>query len=119
MNVEQLLDRLRRQGVAVTVSSGQIRLVPGSRVPSHLVALLQDNKTAVCNYFAEAPDFPEAGRQDCWPLELWRRLSIPEWRERLDQSIESGDLIQEEYARWMLREILLDPQYTEPIITES
>ena len=113
MNVEQLLDRLRRHGVSVSVSGGQIRLVPGSRVPGHLVALLQDNKAAVCNYFFANPDSSGTGRHDCWPLELWRRLSIPEWRERLRQSVESGDKNQEEYARWMLREILLDPQYRE------
>ena len=114
MNVEQLLDRLRRHGVAVTVSSGQIRLVPGSRVPGNLVAQLQDNKSAVCDYFyAQSAHSAPKTWPNCWPLELWRRMSLPEWRERLRQSVESGDKNQEEYARWMLREILLDPQYRE------
>ena len=116
MNVEQLLDRLRRHGVAVSFSGGKIRLVPGSRVPAYLVARLQDKKAAVCNYFLARHDHfgtSETETHGCLPLELWRRLSLPEWRENLRQSTESGDKNQEEYARWMLREILLDPQYRE------
>lgn len=45
--------------------------------------------------------------------EEWRRVSIPDWRRILRESIEQGDKKREEYARWMLREILLDPGYTE------
>ena len=113
MNVEQLLDRLRRHGVAVSVSGGQIRLVPGSRVPGNRVAQLQDNKSEVCDYFFDHPDSSETLKHYCWPLELWRRMSLPEWRRNLTKSMESSDKSKEEYARWMLREILLDPQYRE------
>ena len=114
MNVEQLLDRLRRHGVVVSVSGGQIRLVPGSRVPGNLVAQLQDNKSAVRDYiFAQSAHSAPKTWPDCWPLELWRRTSLPEWRENLSESVKSGDKSNEEYARWMLREILLDPQYRE------
>ena len=54
----------------------------------------------------------DKGRQP-WMLWEWRRLSIPEWRRILGESIEDEDRKREEYARWMLREILLDPEYDE------
>ncbi len=41
----------------------------------------------------------------------WRRVSIPEWRRILQFSVDQGDSSREKYARWMLREILLDPEY--------
>ena len=47
-------------------------------------------------------------------LREWRRVSIPRWRDILQESIERGDASREEYARWMLREVLLDPEYEEP-----
>ena len=55
---------------------------------------------------------PEAGLEP-WMLWEWRRGSIPAWREILEQSIHGNDLRRAEYARWMLREILLDPKYEE------
>lgn len=64
--------------------------------------------------------FDEAGRKPPFeeglePLMLWewRRISIPEWRRILRESIAVGDQGREEYARWMLRDILLDPDYEE------
>ena len=53
------------------------------------------------------------GRQP-WMLWEWRRVSTPEWRRVLIQSINDGDTKREEYARWMLRDILLDSDYQEP-----
>jgi hypothetical protein len=41
-------------------------------------------------------------------LEGWRRVSIPEWQRILQESIAGGDKRREEYARWMLKEILQD-----------
>jgi hypothetical protein len=49
-----------------------------------------------------------------WMLWEWRRISLPQWRRILQKSIEQGNLQGEEYARWMLRDILLDPEYQEP-----
>ena len=64
----------------------------------------------------------EAGRKpqiaegfEPWALWEWRRVSIPDWRRILTESIHNGDVRREEYARWMLRDILLDPEYEEPI----
>lgn len=47
-------------------------------------------------------------------LEEWVRISIPEWRRILVESSDKGDGRRAKYARWMLREILLDPKYEEP-----
>ena len=46
-----------------------------------------------------------------WMLWEWRRVGIPEWQRILRESQCQGDTRREEYARWMLREILLDPDY--------
>jgi hypothetical protein len=48
-----------------------------------------------------------------WMLWEWRRVSIPEWQRILKQSLELGNIQSEKYARWMLRDILLDPGYPE------
>jgi hypothetical protein len=39
-------------------------------------------------------------------LAIWRRDSIPQWREILQESTEKGDYAGRDYAVWMLREIL-------------
>jgi len=49
-------------------------------------------------------------------LEKWRRVSTPDWRCTLQESIAQGDSDREKYARWMLRDILLDPEYEEPTV---
>jgi len=49
-----------------------------------------------------------------WMLWEWRRVSIPKWRRILQQSIQRGDSRRAEYARWMLKDVLLDPEYEEP-----
>ena len=48
-----------------------------------------------------------------WALWEWRRVSIPPWRQILVKSIADGDWRREEYSRWMLWEVLLDPDYDE------
>ena len=65
--------------------------------------------------------FTEAGRKPTWEEGLepwmlweWRRISIPQWQDILEDSVANGDKKREDYARWMLRDILLDPEYEEP-----
>jgi hypothetical protein len=43
----------------------------------------------------------------------WRGVSIPQWRGILVESQERGDDRRQQYARWMLRDVLEDPGYTE------
>ena len=52
-------------------------------------------------------------RLEPWMLWEWRRTSIPPWRQVLLESISSGEASREGYARWMLRDVLLDPEYQE------
>jgi len=55
----------------------------------------------------ELPTGADAGSEfRCWVLEEWRRVSIPEWRRVLREAEAQGDARREEYARWMLREVL-------------
>ncbi len=50
---------------------------------------------------------------ECWFLEEWRKVSLPEWRRILQVAIETNNTKREEYARWMLHEILEDPECRE------
>ena len=64
------------------------------------------------NLFDSAGKRP--GRDDGfepWALWEWRRVSIPRWREILKESIADCDSSREEYAGWMLWEVLLDPEF--------
>ncbi len=47
MNVAAVLDRLESQGVTITVTGDQVKLEPGSRVPSDLVEQLKHHKKEV------------------------------------------------------------------------
>ena len=47
MNVQAVLDRLESQGVTITVTGDQVKLEPGSRVPSDLVEQLKHHKKEV------------------------------------------------------------------------
>lgn len=46
----------------------------------------------------------------------WRRVSIPEWRTIPQESQDWSDQKRAGYARWMLRDVLLDPDYDDPDI---
>ena len=64
--------------------------------------------------FATAGREPEVQEgMEPWMLWEWRRVSIPLWRNILEESVSKADASREAYARWMLREILLDPEYQE------
>jgi len=93
-------------GIAVRVEGSDLLLEPGSRVPSDLILALWEKKQEIIDYLTYPPS-------PCSVLEKWRRESIPVWRTKLLQAIMNQDYEQEEYARWMLREILLDPTYQE------
>jgi len=57
----------------------------------------------------QAPADPDSG----WSLVRWREINIPAWRRILQESITEGDRRRENYARWMLREVLKDSEYKE------
>ena len=106
MNAEAIAQRARELGVTLTAAGDKIRYAPKSATPPAFVDALRKHKAEVLAYLRE-PSF------QCWILEEWRRMSIPEWRCILNESQQQGDRTREEYARWMLREVLLDPEYRE------
>ena len=98
----QIAERIHRGRNAIAMA--RQRKEDTSQWERHLVMLL-----------AEAGREPEAEKGiEPWMLWEWRRVSIPDWRGILGEAIESEDEKREEYARWMLRDILLDPEYKEP-----
>ncbi len=42
--------------------------------------------------------------------EEWRKVSIPEWRRILQESIAQKNKVREGYARWMLKVVLQDKE---------
>lgn len=119
MNIPELLEALKTYGISVTVNGDRIRLVPGSRVPLDLAEVVREHKAEVMNYLLRQETCPPMPSytydpKECWPLQEWRRVSIPDWRRILHEAIDRKNAGREEYARWMLREILLDPEYQEP-----
>ena len=71
----------------------------------------EDHLTSLMEAAGREPDLDEP--LEPWVLWEWRRVSIPEWRHILGESVKAGDVRREGYARWMLREVLLDPEYQE------
>lgn len=43
----------------------------------------------------------------------WRQVATPEWRKVLQEAIRRGEKRREEYARWILKDVLEDPEYRE------
>ena len=106
VNAEHIVQRAHLLGISLSVAGDKIRYAPKSSTPPDFVDTLREHKAEVLAYLRE-PSF------QCWILEEWRRMSIPEWRCILNESQQQGDRKREEYARWMLREVLLDPEYRE------
>ena len=69
----------------------------------HLARLIESAGTEPEPYEGFAP----------WALWEWRRVSIPQWRQILEEAIDEGDSHREKYARWMLWDVLFDPEYDE------
>jgi hypothetical protein len=108
MELETILDQVKQLGINFTVAGDRIRYRPASRMPPDLIETLRSHKAELLQALRQRQT-PESDLA-CWVLEEWRRVSIPEWRRILKDSIEQGDRKREEYARWMLREVLLDPE---------
>ena len=99
--MRDLAERIGRGREAVRIAKRQG--LDTSQWESHLEAL-----------FADAGCEPEVEEGiEPWMLWEWRRASLPVWRNILEESVAQADASREGYARWMLREILLDPVYQE------
>jgi len=106
MKVSELLERCRELGATLTTVDDRVKVKAPEPLPDDVIAALKQAKPQV---------LAELRRQsyECWVLEEWRKTSIPSWRGILSESIEKRDKKREVYARWMLREMLEDPDYTE------
>ena len=108
-NASNLLKRCRDLGATFTVRGERLHIQAPEPLPDGVVLSLKALKQQVLLELER-----EHGRNpECQVLEEWRRVSIPEWRATLQTSIEQGVCHREQYARWMLREVLLDPAYEE------
>jgi len=101
------IKELRKKGIHLTLVDGdKIR----ASVPCHLDSpelkqSIRDNKDSL---IAELKKPLEEGDR---LLEIWRRDSIPVWRDIRDNSLtDKGepDVERREYAKWMLEDILHD-----------
>ena len=101
-DVRSLVRDARSLGASFVVSGESVKVA----APAPLLEKLREHRAALLEYLRL--DF------EPWALREWRKVSIPGWRRILDQAIKAMDGRREEYARWMLREVLLDPEYEEP-----
>lgn len=95
----ELAERVRRGRQAIVLA--EVRGLETAEWRRHLQELLDAASQEPGGYGSFEP----------WALWEWRRMSIPEWRGILTTSVEQRDRKREEYARWMLSDVLLDPEY--------
>ena len=80
-----------------------------------MVMLLESGGVSLTQGPKPAPKMaPDTDREDDtfepFMLREWRRISIPNWRQILEESVTARDTEREAYARWMLSEVLLEPR---------
>ena len=111
MDAVVLLQRAHAADLTVWAEDDSIQ-VEGYPTPAALVVIetLRQNKPEILAYLRQEP------AQDSlvpWMLQEWRRVSIPDWRRILRESVTKGDKGRADYALWMLTEVLFDPEYEE------
>jgi hypothetical protein len=109
MNIASLMERCKSLGATFTPLDNGFKIQAPEPLPDEIVANLKEAKADVIIELKRLSQ----DQAECWLLEEWRRISLPEWRGILQQRIESKNVKREEYARWMLKEILEDPEYKE------
>ena len=105
-DVKALIHEARAMGASFVVSGERVKVAALAPLPSELMDRLRQHRNEIVEYLHT--DF------EPWMLREWRRVSIPEWRRVLKESVQAKQSRRENYARWMLREILLDTEYEEP-----
>ena len=108
-DIKALLEKCQALGATFTPLNDRSRVEAPEPLPEDLIIELRKAKSLI---MAELKGNLR-DKAECWLLEEWRKTSIPEWQKILKESIESKNAHREEYARWMLREILEDPDYLE------
>ena len=108
MGAKAILDQANELGITLRAVDDHIRYRPKASAPPEFVEALRQHKADVLGYLRREA-IPKGFEP--WVLWEWRRVSIPEWRRILRVSIVLSDGMREQYARWMLSEVLLDPEY--------
>ncbi len=108
-DVTALLVRCRSLGATLTPLRDRLRIHAPKPLPDDVVTDLREAKAQVLTELK----WQLAKEAECWLLEEWRKVSIPKWRRILRENVHKQDRNREEYARWMLREVLEDPEYME------
>jgi hypothetical protein len=108
-DIKALLEKCQALGATFTPLNDRLKVKAPQPLPDEIMAELKEAKSEILAEL-HRPSKTESG---CWILEEWCRISIPEWRKILKESIGSKNASREEYARWMLGEVLEDPEYKE------
>ncbi|NQT72448.1 MAG: hypothetical protein HQ553_06710 [Chloroflexi bacterium] len=104
-----LIRDCRARGATLVLRGNRLRVEAPQPLPDKIVAELKSAKLRIIS------ELQRQAREETsnWILEEWRRISLPAWRRILLESIESNDVKREDYARWMLKEVLEDDEYKE------
>ncbi|MDO8750663.1 MAG: hypothetical protein Q7K03_05915 [Dehalococcoidia bacterium] len=108
MDGVSLLNQAKAAGLQVW-RRGDSLVIRGPKSEEPLALLLLSRKPEVLPHVPQQVNAEEPP----WILQEWRRVSIPQWRDILQQSLARGDKKRESYARWMLREVLVDAEYND------
>ena len=104
-DVETLLKLCRSFGATSTLLGDHLKIP----LPNDLVLELRQAKCQIVTKLRQQ----SRKTCDCWVLDQWRRVSIPDWHRILEESIKAKDKSRQKYARWILKEVLEDPDYKE------
>jgi hypothetical protein len=110
--VLDLVKKARECGATFNFINGYVKIRAPQPLSEELLAELRKFKPEVISELRR--ERSELRKEsECWLLEEWRKISIPDWREKLKVAIENRNVKGEEYARWMLKEMLEDPDFSE------
>ncbi|MFC1968145.1 winged helix-turn-helix transcriptional regulator [Chloroflexota bacterium] len=102
----ELVQKARECEAIFLFENGKARIRAPEPLSSELLDNLRSHKADVLSELR----YELSDKAKYW-LEEWRKISLPKWRRILQESIEAKDKKREEYARWMLCEVLEDPEY--------
>ena len=111
-NALDLVKKARECGATFNLIDGHVRIRAPQPLSESLLAELRKFKPEVISELRRERSVLSK-ESEYWLLEEWRKTSIPNWRKILQESINTNDIKREEYALWMLREMLEDPEYLE------
>jgi hypothetical protein len=105
----ELIQQCEELGIQLIPSGSLLKLRANQPPSEEMLTAIKDAKSSI---LAELKS-RQNKTAECWMLEEWRRISIPDWRRILSESTQTKNANREQYARWMLREVLEDPDYQE------